>query len=156
MIFGFSRDEWVRENCHYQIHTPLLGKLQPVFAESCAMPPCAVQPFLGFATYFAPLCYVLKSRPSLYTVARSLYCQLWCRLNVLSSDANTLLPVCKLFEMLLLQTQPALFMHLVNIGLQPLKVITHCVCCGYCTVGTALHCWYCNVLACLHVTTYFY
>lgn len=122
VIFGFSRDEWVRENCHYQIHTPLVGKLSPTFADSCAMPPCAVQPFLGFATYFAPLCYVLKSRPSLYTVSRTLYCQLWCRLNVLSSDANTLLPVCKLFEVLLLQTQPALFMHMVNIGLQPLKV----------------------------------
>lgn len=123
VILGFSRDELVRENCHYQIHTPLLGKLSPVLSDTCAMPPCAVQPFLGFATYFAPLCYVFKSRPSLYTMSRALFCQLWCRLNVLSSDANTLLPVCKTFEGLLLQVQPRLFLHLVNIGLQPLKVI---------------------------------
>ena len=86
------------------------------------MPPCSIQPFLGFATYFAPLCYVIKHRPSLYTVSRILFCQLWCRLNVLSSDANTLLSVCKTFECLLIQLQPRLFMHLVNIGVQPLKV----------------------------------
>ncbi len=55
-------------------------------------------------------------------MSRLLFCQLWCRLNVLSGDDNTLLPVCKLFEVLLLQLQPRLFMHLVNIGLQPLKV----------------------------------
>jgi hypothetical protein len=122
VILGFSRDEWVYENCHYQIHTPLLGKLCPVLPDTCAMPPCAVQPFLGFATYFAPLCYVVKSRPSLYALSRTLFCQLWCRLNVLSSDANTLLPVCKTFECLLIQVHPRLFLHLVNIGLQPLKV----------------------------------
>ena len=123
VLFGFSRDEWVRHNSHYQVHAPLLGKLQPTFPESCAMPPSGVQPFLGFATYFAPLCYVYKSRPSLYTITRSLWCELWCRLNVLSSDANTLLPVCKTFECLLLQMQPRLFLHLVNIGVQPLKVV---------------------------------
>lgn len=123
IIFCFSRDETVRELCHYQIHAPLLNKLQPTFPATAAMPPCAVQPFLGFATYFAPLCYVIKPRASLYTMSRLLFCQLWCRLNVLSGDANTLLPVCKLFEVLLLQMQPRLFMHLVNIGLQPLKVL---------------------------------
>jgi hypothetical protein len=115
----------VRHNCHYQIHQPLQGKLQPTYPDSCAMPPSAVQPFLGFATYFAPLCYVFKARPSLYTMCRILYCQLWCRLNVLSSDANTLLSVCKTFECLLLQVQPRLFLHLVNIGVQPLKVGYH-------------------------------
>lgn len=122
MVLGFSRDEWVRVNSHYQIHTPLVGKLCPILPESCAMPPCAVQPFLGFATYFAPLCYVFKARPSLYSMARVLFCNLWCRLNVLSSDANTLLSVCKTFECLLLQVHPRLFLHMVNIGLQPLKV----------------------------------
>ena len=24
-MFSFSRDEWVRHNCHYQIHAPLIG-----------------------------------------------------------------------------------------------------------------------------------
>ena len=123
VIFSLSRDEWVRQNSQYQIHSPLLGKLSPDMSDTCAMPPCAIQPFLGFATYFAPLCYVYKSRGSLYTMSRTMFCQLWCRLNVLSGDANTLLPVCKTFEVLLLQTQPQLFMHMVNIGLQPLKVM---------------------------------
>jgi hypothetical protein len=124
----------VRENAHYQIHSPLVGKLGPEMADNVAMPPCSVQPFLGFATYFAPLCYVYKSRASLYTVSRTMFCQLWCKLNVLSSDPGTLLPVCKTFEVLLWQMQPQLFIHLVSIGLQPLKVI---FCFQFVLIGSA-------------------
>jgi len=121
-VFCFSRDDWVRQNCHYQVHAPLLGQLSPDLSADTAMPPCAVQPYLGLATYFAPLCYVYKSRASLYAVSRVLWCQLWCRLNVLSSDSNTLLSLCKTFEALLIQVQPRLVLHLVNIGMQPLKI----------------------------------
>lgn len=81
-----------------------------------------MQPFLGFATYFAPLCYVFRDRTSLYSVSRALYCRLWCKLNVFSSDPDTLLTVCRTFEELLLQSHSALFLHLVAIGFQPLKV----------------------------------
>ena len=78
---------------------------------------------IGFATYFAPLCYVYKNRVASYMVSRALYCQLWCRLNVLSSDDGTLLSLCKYFEVLLIRTNARLFMHLINLGVQPLKVM---------------------------------
>ena len=66
--------------------------------------------------------YVYRSRVSFYSVSRLLFCRLWSRLNVMSSGRDSLLAVCKTFETLLLQTHPALFLHLVSIGLQPLKV----------------------------------
>ncbi len=112
----------MRDNCHYQIHLPILGLVGADLPEGTAAPPCGIQPFLGFATYFAPLCYVFRSRASLYSMSRALFCRLWCKLNVLSGDGDTLLTVCKTFESLLMQSHPQLFLHLVDMGLQPLKV----------------------------------
>jgi len=86
------------------------------------MPPSSIQPYLGFATYFAPLCYIFKNRSSCYSVARALFCQIWCKLNVLCSDDGTILPLCKSFEYLLMHLHPRLFIHFVGLGIQPLKV----------------------------------
>lgn len=87
-----------------------------------SFPPCGFQPFLGLCSYFAPLGYLYRDLPSLYSVCRSIYCKLWCKLNVLSSCSDTLLTVCKTFESLLIHMNGSLFLHLVNIGLQPLKI----------------------------------
>ena len=100
----------------------LLGKLEPEFTFNTAMPPSSIQPYLGFATYFAPLCYIYKNRSSCYTVARALFCQIWCKLNVLCSDDGTILQLCKSFEYLLMHLHPRLFIHFVSLGIQPLKV----------------------------------
>jgi len=100
----------------------MLGKLEPEFTFNTAMPPSSIQPYLGFATYFAPLCYIYKNRSSCYTVARALFCQIWCKLNVLCSDDGTILQLCKSFEYLLMHLHPRLFIHFVSLGIQPLKV----------------------------------
>ena len=55
-------------------------------------------------------------------MARESYCQLWCKLSVLSGDSGTLLHICNTFENLLLESQPRLFLHLVNIGVNPLQI----------------------------------
>jgi len=130
VILCFSRDRWVRLHCAYEVHRPIFDLNEQLQGSegSCdeikleAAPPSGVQPFLGLASYFAPLGYVYRDRVSLYSVSRLLFCQLWCKLNVMSSCRDTLLTVCKTFETLLLQVHPALFLHLVSIGLQPLKV----------------------------------
>lgn len=128
-VLCFARDEFVRNDAVYEVHKPLVGLADPVkngvpaaTATATAMPPSAVQPFLGFATYFAPLCYIFRDRVSLYTVSRLLWCKIWCKLNVLSGDQGTLLHVCATFESLLMTLHPRLFLHLVNVGVQPLKV----------------------------------
>ena len=81
-----------------------------------------VHPFLGLASYFAPLCYVFKRGASLYSVARESYTLLWCKLSVISSDKDTILYISNFFENLLLEVQPRLFLHLQNIGIQPLQI----------------------------------
>lgn len=105
--------------------------------EKSAAPPCGIQPFLGLATYFAPLCYIYKDKVSLYHVSRFFFCNLWCKMNVISSSVEydgTLIYVCKTFESLLIQSHPQLFLHLINIGLPPLKVSSYLestYCCSY-------------------------
>jgi hypothetical protein len=124
-VLSFSRDTTVREQAAYEIHAPLHRQLHGDY-EGWAAPPCGIQPFLGLANYFAPLCYIFKDKVSLYHVSKYLFCNFWCKLNVISSSIvhdGTLLYICKLFENLLMQLQPQLFLHLVNIGLPPLKVL---------------------------------
>ena len=115
LLLAFSRDDYVRENSLYEIHKKI-----DIAGDTSS--PSGVQPYLGLAAYFAPLCYIYKWGASMYSVARESYCQLWCKLSVLSGDSGTLLHVCKTFENLLLETQPRLFLHLVNIGIQPLQI----------------------------------
>ena len=95
--------------------TQRLNTLSP---SSCS----CVHPFLGLASYFAPLCYVFKRGASLYSVARESYTLLWCKLSVISSDKDTILYISNFFENLLLEVQPRLFLHLQNIGIQPLQI----------------------------------
>jgi hypothetical protein len=119
VIFSFSRDGYVLKNCAYEIHKPIYDLIE---GATIAAPPCGIQPFLGFAMYFAPLCYVFKNTSSLYSVSREMFCRIWCKLNVISADRETLLSVCKTFECLLIKINPHLFIHMVNICASPLKV----------------------------------
>jgi Rab-GTPase-TBC domain len=149
-ILCFIRDRWVRENAAYEVNEPFLSDGPPTkiskrstasstaneakvgadvsgadgasHSGATSKPPCGVQPFLGFASYVAPLCYMYATRPSLYAVSRAMWCKLWCRLNVLSGDDGTLLHVCKTFENLLASSHPRLYLHLLNMGLSPLHI----------------------------------
>ena len=81
-----------------------------------------VQPFLGFASYVAPLCYLYSDRASLFSMADRLWATTWCKLNVCTGDTGGLLNVCKTFENLLSSTDPRLFLHLLSLGVQPLQI----------------------------------
>jgi hypothetical protein len=140
-VLCFVRDPGVRTAALYEVHEPIFGGpnghgvgAYPAFravvtasdgggdAAPLASPPSAVQPFLGLASYFAPLCFLYAHKPALYSVARALWCKLWCKLNVLSGDEGTLLHVCKTFENLLVTVHPRLCLHLLSLGLHPLHV----------------------------------
>lgn len=86
------------------------------------MPTSGVQPFLGLAIYTAPLCYVFHDRAALYSAHKILWCRLWSKMNVISSDEGTLVHVCATFESLLMACHPTLFLHMVKIGVQPLLI----------------------------------
>ncbi len=49
------------------------------------------------------------------TLFVELYSKLWCRLNVLSSDHNTLLQTCITFEHLLIHINTKLYLHLTKL-----------------------------------------
>ena len=51
-----------------------------------------------------------------------MYAQHWCRLNVIRTAENTLLPLCKLFEGLVVETHPRLFFYLVQLNIDPLQI----------------------------------
>jgi len=123
----FSRDSWVTQNAAYLVHAQMPPSAQPAgnFAAEAMSgdAPCSnVQPFLGFSIYTAPLCYIYRSRPALYSMTRALWARIWCKMNVISGDAGTLLHVCATFENLLASMHPTLFLHLLKIGVQPLLI----------------------------------
>lgn len=120
---AFSRDQWILQNCEYEIHKPLMSEDPAAPGQMFACPPSGVQPFLGLAGYFAPLGYIYRDPVEWYSVIRLMYTRIWCRMNVLSSDSNTLLTVCKCFESLVASVNMRLLLHLNSIGVQPLKIV---------------------------------
>ena len=79
----FSRDEYVRQNAQYELHRPMRGpgmtsEEQEKNNRDSSAPPCGIQPFLGLATYFAPLCYICRKGPALYSLARNIFCRYIC------------------------------------------------------------------------------
>lgn len=141
MMLCFARDVSVSINSRYVIHSfcvssvnksdfdaldeELLYSASSSSHPSVVIPFNGVQPYLGLTIYFAPLCYLYTHKQSalLYGMGRYLYQQLWCQCNVLSADPGCLLYLCKLFESLLFSSHPKLFLHLVTMGIQPLKVV---------------------------------
>ena len=87
-----------------------------------SIPPCGVQPFRGFVNYAAPLTFLFQAEEPAYFVLRAMYARLWCNVNVMRSQPDTLLPLCKLFEELVQHHHPSLFFHMLQIGVTPLQI----------------------------------
>ena len=131
VVAAFSRDEHVRQLSAVRVHELVFGVGGggegggggdgPQAVEQC-VPPSGVQPFRGFVSYAAPLCYLFDAPAQLYFVLRGLWCRYFCKLNVLSSGPQTLLRLCATFEALLLEHDAELFAHLVDVGVPPLSV----------------------------------
>ncbi|POM75504.1 TBC1 domain family member 19 [Phytophthora palmivora] len=86
------------------------------------VPPNGVLPFNGLVMYLAPLSYLYADHVEIYYVFRELYIRYWSKLNVISTERGTILPLCKLFEDLVVRSSPAAVFHLINIGLKPLDI----------------------------------
>ena len=80
----------------------------------------------------------------MYFCLRAMYAQYWCRLNVMRTAPNTLLPLCKLFEQLLIEIHPRLVFYLVQVGVDPLAVALPWIQFGFVgllDVGEVLNLW---------------
>ncbi|KAG7378737.1 hypothetical protein PHYPSEUDO_009713 [Phytophthora pseudosyringae] len=86
------------------------------------VPPNGVLPFSGLVMYMAPLAYLYADPVEIYYVFRELYVRYWSKLNAIRTERGTILPLCKLFEDLVVRSSPAAVFHLINIGLKPLDI----------------------------------
>ena len=108
VMLVFARDDKLRQDAKFQIH-------EYVYDDSIIIPPCGVQPFHGLVMYAAPLCYLFQDPVQIYLTFRAMYATLWCRLNVIRSESNTLLRLCLLFEQLVQQHVPDLVLKLSTV-----------------------------------------
>eukprot|EP00622_Pseudochattonella_farcimen_P003237 FR738365.1.p1 GENE.FR738365.1~~FR738365.1.p1 ORF type:complete len:254 (+),score=7.31 FR738365.1:2-763(+) len=95
------------------------GKWQP---GQQYMPPSAVQPFRGLVHYAAPLTFMFETEEPLYAVFRAMYARYWCKVNVIRSCTDTLVPLRRLFEELVQCHDPRLFFHMLQTGTHPLHI----------------------------------
>ncbi|KAG2518242.1 hypothetical protein BBO99_00007686 [Phytophthora kernoviae] len=86
------------------------------------VPPNGVLPFSGLVMYMAPLAYVYADPVEIYFVFRELYVRYWSKLNAIRTERGTMLPLCKLFEELIVRSSPTTVFHLINIGIKPLDI----------------------------------
>lgn len=116
----FSRDPWIFHNSTER-SAAIIGRNRHGDAIGL-IPPCGVQPFRGLVLFFAPLCFVYGTAEEAYFVSRKMYADYWCKLNSITSRPGCIIHLCKTFEDLLQRFEPALFHHLVELGVPPLQV----------------------------------
>lgn len=71
----------------------------------------------------APLCFVYSDPIELYYIFRKFFMNHFFKLSLISSDQQSILGLCALFENILQAKDPQLFFHLRKIDVQPLKIV---------------------------------
>ncbi|TMW62426.1 hypothetical protein Poli38472_005044 [Pythium oligandrum] len=129
VVMAFTRDPHVHQHALQVNGTVHLTPEQHQVTQTAALPPpnkCVppngVLPFSGLVMYVAPLTYLYTDPVQLYYVFREMYIRYWSRLNAIRSDHATILPLCRLFEDLVVRSSSAAVFHLLNVGVQPLDV----------------------------------
>lgn len=143
ILLAFSRDSKISTMAAITLNTALLSTKEgasepnlnaPTESEAkmkkkrigkCeSVPPCHVIPFHQQTLLCCPLCFLHCDPQNAYFLFRKLFCKYFCRLHVISSQPDTILSLCKLFESLTSYLYPSLYFHCVNkIGVQPLTVV---------------------------------
>eukprot|EP00644_Phytophthora_capsici_P009605 jgi/Phyca11/549994/estExt2_Genewise1Plus.C_PHYCAscaffold_350037 len=140
VLMAFTRDTYVKGHA-LQVNgivtcagTPPTSNFQPhepADTTENRVPPNGVLPFSGLVMYMAPLAYLYADPVELYYVFRELYVKYWSKLNAIRSERGTILPLCKLFEDLVVRSSPAAVFHLINVGLKPLDIAFPWIQCAF-------------------------
>ncbi|KZS07847.1 TBC1 domain family member 19 [Daphnia magna] len=77
---------------------------------------------LSMAGLLAPLCYVHEEAEDIYYTLRAMYIKYWSRLHRLSSHRQGIVSLAILFERLLQQQEPELWIHCLNNNIEPLRI----------------------------------
>ena len=110
-VITFFRDRQVLENMKAKPHAPIVG-IAGTDRIVGAYPPSGVLPCLKFSAYFGPLSYISEKKEECYFIFRALYCKYFCYLTSLSSQSQSIISLCKLFEELLQMFEPEVCYHL--------------------------------------------
>lgn len=134
VIMAFTRDVHVEQHARRISGTVRLDmsslSQQPAPENDC-IPPNGVLPFSGLVMYAAPLTYLYTNTADIYFVFREMYVRYWSKLNAIGTDKSTILPLCKLFEALVIQSTPAAIFHLLNIGIKPMDIAFPWIQCAF-------------------------
>lgn len=138
-LMAFTRDASIVAACKINRSPEPIPKDSP-------FPPCGVVPFRGLVFYAAPLCYLYRhdEEHKLYGFFRALYCKYFCRLHHISSDSRDIIALAKTFEDLLMAHDPALFFHMCQIEVDPLRIAFNWIFygfCGYLEIDQVLSLW---------------
>ncbi len=127
ILLLFSRDTHVLkcfENNSIQVYKAFIkGKMSSDEYHQVNYPPNGFIPFDGFSMLVAPLCFVYSDPVELYYIFRKFFMTHFFKLTVISSDPQSILGLCALFENILQAKDPHLFFHLRKIDVQPLKIV---------------------------------
>lgn len=131
MMLAFTRDPEVRTMCELAPNTAVLKAVPSKGMASRrtkdrlfidAIPPCTIIPFHRQTMFAAPLCFLFPRADEAYFLFRAMYCRYFARLHTISSEPNTIMFLCVLFEKLLQTRHPDCFAHCVRIGVNPLSI----------------------------------
>ena len=137
---------------------PKLMSLQPSFLYSSSdaegsssgavprekYPPCGVTPWNRFSFFLAPMFFLELEPYRVYFMFRQLFCRYFCRLQVISSEPDTILSLCKAFEDMLIAHEPDLVVHLYHLGICPLDIAFPWIFsafAGYLEIDQLFHLW---------------
>lgn len=125
VLLVFSRDTSVLKHFDHSSATPPKSYIKGKWGQeefAVTYPPNGVIPFHGFSMYVTPLCYLYAEPTRLYLIFREMYTRYFFHLHTISSHPQGIVSLCLLFETTLQALHPKLFQHLVNIGVQPLRI----------------------------------
>lgn len=78
---------------------------------------------MSFSYIVAPICFVYSDPVFLYFMFRKIFMTHLIKLYIISSDPESIVGLCALFETLLHSKDAQLFLHLKKIDAQPLKIV---------------------------------
>ena len=133
VLLCVSRDYRMISMYSHSSASPLkcVNRLRDGGQETVAYPPSGLIPMYGVSYFVSPLCYVFSQHWEISNAFRALYTKYFHKLSVISIDTNCILSLSKHFEMLLIEKHPALFLHLISCGIQPLKFAFRWITCAF-------------------------
>lgn len=134
IMLAFTRDDEIPQLASIRLNTAVLRavpskQLTKGSSHSSkiklieSVPPNNIIPYHRQVMFAAPLCFLFHSADQAYFLFRAMYCRYWCRLSTISTESDTILPLCVLFESLIQTRHPEAYYHSVNVGLQPLAIV---------------------------------